>query len=166
MDSLKQDLNFAWRTLLRNPAFTVLAVLTLALGIGANTAIFSVVNSVLLRPLPYPDADRIVRGWANEEDGIQDFSFRVVEFRAFVDHGNAFEVVGADFPLDLTITGNGAEPERIRAAMATPGYFEVFGAVLSAGRTFTREDIDSENQLVAVVTRATCRPAVRARWIP
>ena len=93
MDGLKQDLRFAFRTMVRNPTFTFIVVMTLALGIGANTAIFSVVSGVLLRPLPYPDADRIVRGWANEENGIQDFSFRVVEYQAFVDEAESFETV-------------------------------------------------------------------------
>ncbi len=152
MDGLKQDLGFAFRTMVRNPTFTFIAVMTLSLGIGANTAIFSVVSGVLLRPLPYPDADRIVRGWANEENGIQDFSFRVVEYQAFVNEAESFETVGADFAIDLTITGIGMEPERVLAAMTTPGYFDVFGAVPTIGRTFTQEDIDTGNQLVAVVT--------------
>ncbi len=152
MDGLKQDLRFAFRTIVRNPTFTFIVVMTLALGIGANTAIFSVVSGVLLRPLPYPDADRIVRGWANEENGIQDFSFRVVEYQAFVGEAESFETVGADFAIDLTITGVGMEPERVLAAMTTPGYFDVFGAVPTIGRTFTREDVDTGNQLVAVVT--------------
>ena len=146
------DVRYALRGIGRQPGFAVAAVLTLALGIGANTAIFSVVSSVLLRPLPYPDSERIVRGWANEVDGIQDFSFRVVEYQALVDQAESFETVGADFAIDLTITGADMEPERVLAAMATPGYFDVFGAVPTIGRTFTREDIETGNQLVAVVT--------------
>ena len=97
------DVRYALRGIGRQPGFAVAAVLTLALGIGANTAIFSVVSSVLLRPLPYPDSERIVRGWANEVDGIQDFSFRVVEYQALVDQAESFETVGADFAIDLTI---------------------------------------------------------------
>ncbi|MCZ6915896.1 MAG: ABC transporter permease [Gemmatimonadetes bacterium] len=153
MDQLRQDLTFAFRSMARNSGYTAMAIATLALGIGANTAIFSVVDSVLLRPLPYHDHERIVRGWANQPtEGIEHFSFRVVEYQQLAAQSTSFSVVGADFPIDLTITGEGAEPERVAGAMATPRYFEVFGATPALGRTFTQTDLDDGNQLVAVVT--------------
>jgi putative ABC transport system permease protein len=136
----------------RNSGYTALAIGTLALGIGANTAIFSVVDSVLLRPLPYEGSDRIVRGWANQTtEGIEHFSFRVVEYEQLTE-STSFSVVGADFPIDLTITGEDAEPERVAAAMATPRYFDVFGVTPTLGRMFNQADLDAGDILVAVVT--------------
>jgi predicted permease len=137
----------------RNSGYTAMAIATLALGIGANTAIFSVVDSVLLRPLPYEGYDRIVRGWANETtEGVENFSFRVVEYQQLRDTGTSFSIVGADFPIDMTITGEGAEPERVAAAMATPRYFEVFGVTPALGRVFSQTELEGGEVLMAVVT--------------
>ena len=153
MDQLRHDLRTAVRNMTRNPGYTAMAIGTLALGIGANTAIFSVVDSVLLRPLPYEGYDRIVRGWANETtEGIEHFSFRVVEYQQLRDEGGSFSIVGADFPIDMTITGEGAQPERVTAAMATPRYFEVFGVTPTLGRVFSQTELEGGEMLLAVVT--------------
>src|SRR2546426_3113401 len=99
------DLKFAFRQLLKNPGFTAVAVITLALGIGANTAIFSVANSVLLRPLPYPDPDRLVTFWLSTPKGLQDMEWTDRLFAFFRDRNQSFEALAAHDDTSLTLTG-------------------------------------------------------------
>jgi putative ABC transport system permease protein len=149
---LRQDFRYALRGIRRQPGFAALAIGIVALGIGGNTAVFSVVNGVLLAALPYGQPERILRLWANEPaEGIERFSFTKVEYRHFFENNEVFDAIGGDFPLTLTATGDGA-PERLRAAFVTPGYFEVFGVHPLLGRFVTFDDIDAENLDVAVLS--------------
>lgn len=139
MESLWQDLRFALRALARRPGFTAIAALTIALGIGANTAIFSVVNAVLIRPLPYPGADRIVgvfeqelkRGWARVPANAEDFL-------AWREDAKSFAALAGVQQQSFNLTGEG-EPERVTGAAVTGGFFEVFGLQPVLGRTFGQD---------------------------
>jgi predicted permease len=126
------------RLLLRAPGFTLAAVLTVGLGIGATAAIFSVLYAVVLRPLPFPDPDRLVRIWEVTPQG-EDFSTsppNVLDFRA---RSRAFESIGALAPSRLTLTGAG-EPQLLDVTRVTPNVFGMLGAQPLLGRTFTAEE--------------------------
>jgi putative ABC transport system permease protein len=138
LDELRQDLLYAVRTFRRSRGFTAVAVLTLALGIGANTAIFSVVNTVLLRPLPYKDAGRLV--W------ITDFIPRQgntlvwdSDYFAWAKQNQLFEGMAAYGPAEVTLTGVG-ESERLDGARVTAGFFSVLGVAPMLGRPFLAEE--------------------------
>lgn len=133
-----QDIKHAVRMLWKKPAFTSIAVVTLALGIGANTAIFSVVNAVLLRPLPYPNADRLV---AVSENSLQDPDISVsypdyLDWRA---QQSVFEEMSARMPMGGIITGAN-EPERVIGRLVTPSFFSTLGVQPMLGRAFPEEE--------------------------
>ena len=128
MQRLLQDIRFGFRMLLKNPGFTVVAVLTMALGIGANTSIFSVVNAVLLNPLPFSSPDRLLalgQTEAENREGLSNFSFR--NFADLRDQSKAFERLAAYYNNNLTLTGQG-EAVRLRATVATADLFPLLGA--------------------------------------
>ncbi|HEY9230592.1 MAG TPA: ABC transporter permease, partial [Blastocatellia bacterium] len=140
METLWHDLRFAFRTLLKKPGFTFVLVLALALGIGANTAIFSVVNAVLLRPLPYKQAERLVWIWGtNPRNDIEHETASAPDYHDWKAQGQSFEEMGAFVNTRLTLTGSG-EPERYNAAYVTDGFFEVLGVPAAIGRTFTPDE--------------------------
>ena len=143
------DLRHAFRGLRRNPGFATVAVLTLALGIGANTAIFSVVNAVLLTPLPYPEPDRLVMAWESENDG----SPTLVSPANFVDWTEQSETcshIAALRGWDANLSGVD-EPERLRGAMVTSELFNALGVAPLAGRTFLpEEDQPGRNRVVVL----------------
>jgi hypothetical protein len=129
IDTLVQDLHYGVRMLRRNPGLTFVAVLTLALGIGANTAIFSVVNAVLLRSLPYRDPDRLVivsaaAGW---------------DFLVWRDQAKKFERIAAFSPSIVNFTGSG-DPERLSVGFISADLFATLGVAPAPGRTFTPEE--------------------------
>ena len=133
-----QDLTYAVRWLRKNPGFTVLSVLMLAVGIGVNTAMFSVINAVLLRPLPYAEADRIV--WMNESG--PEIKDRLVSYPNFVDwraRNQVFEAMSTFRGYVVNITGTD-RPESVNARMVTSDYFKVMRATPILGRDFTPED--------------------------
>jgi len=134
MQTFLQDLRFGARMLLKNPGFTLIAVLTLALGIGANTAIFSVVNAVLLRPLPYPEPDRLVFVYNTKLKMLME-----AEFLRLRDEARSMERVSLYAPTTYTLTGMG-EPERISSGRASGDFFTVLGAQMALGRTFRLEE--------------------------
>jgi putative ABC transport system permease protein len=141
MDTLSRDLVFAVRMLRRNPAFTVIAIITIALGIGASTAIFSVVNAVLLRPLPYDDADRLVLLWGDLRNrGVSDFPTAPADFHDLREQATTFEALAGVFTNRPTISGDGGEPEQIRSGNVTPNFFATLGARVVRGRDFTDAD--------------------------
>ena len=137
MQALLQDLQYAGRLLARAPGFTFVAVLTLALGIGANAAIFSVVHGVLLKPLPYPDPDRLVRVFdSNDED--PKFPMAPGNFKDYRDQVTAFEALAAYERADLQLGGD--RPEQLRGMRVTSGFFTMLGAPPIMGRDFNREE--------------------------
>ena len=136
MDQLLQDIRFGWRLLRRTPGFTISAVLALALGIGATTAIFSVLDRVVLRPLPYPDADRLAMVWeANDGKGLTHERISPVNFVDYRGLSQVFEDAAAWWYPQLTLTETGHEPLRVSAVETTPNLFSVIGVqpVLGAG---------------------------------
>jgi predicted permease len=136
MDQLLQDIRFGWRLLRRTPGFTISAVLALALGIGATTAIFSVLDRVVLRPLPYPDADRLAMVWeANDGKGLPHERLSPVNFVDYRNLTQVFEDAAAWWYPQLTLTETGHEPLRVSAVETTPNLFAVIGVqpVLGAG---------------------------------
>jgi len=134
------DLKFALRQLLKNPGFTAVAVLTLALGIGANTAIFSVVNAVLLRPLPYFQPDRLVFIYNFAPGfGIQKLGLMEAEFLRLRDLAQSFEHVSLYTSTTLTLTGT-AEPERVAGGTAAGNLFATLGVLLALGRSFNLDE--------------------------
>ncbi|HYL68756.1 MAG TPA: ABC transporter permease [Candidatus Limnocylindria bacterium] len=138
MGTLIQDARYAIRMLGKNPGFTLIAVLTLGLGIGANTAIFSVVNGVLLRPLPYPQPNQLV---ALSENNAS-FESSSISYPNFLDwqRGNSsFASMAAYRSDDFSITGSG-EAERVRIGMVSAGFFEILGVHPVRGRLFTKEE--------------------------
>jgi putative ABC transport system permease protein len=156
--TITQDLRYALRALRRNPGFTLVAVLTLALGIGANTAIFSVVNGVILRPLPYPAADRLVRLFtAYRGHGIERYAVSEPEFMDYRGLTQAFENAAAFEEAGLTITGGCAaggscEPERLRGIAATRELIPVLGIRPERGRNFEGEEGRQGTEPVVIVT--------------
>ena len=138
--SLYQDLRYGLRILLKQPAFTVVAVLTLALGIGANTAIFSVVNAVLLRPLPFPESDNLVMiTMANRKQGEDRVPLSVADFLDWKSQNQVFEDLAAFTDNWFSLTGD-AEPERLRGAWVTAGFFSTLKVHPHLGRTFADGD--------------------------
>src|SRR5438477_7269309 len=137
---LLQDLRYALRMLAKQPGFTAIAVLTLALGIGANTAIFSVINAVLLRPLPYPNADRIMV--LNESSGPgQDFSVALPDYFDWQKESKTFEHLACTHKESRNLSGiPGREPERISCASVTRNFFNIIGLPAEIGRTFSENE--------------------------
>ena len=138
MDTILHDLRFALRTLRRNRGFTIAAVLTLALGIGANAAIFSVVNSVLLRPLPYAEPERLITVWGNYES-IGRAPASLPDFRDWRAGTRAVPAMGARYGTAFTLTGVG-EPEQINADRVTANFFALLGVRPALGRGFLAEE--------------------------
>ena len=137
MSTLLHDIRFAFRVLAKSPGFTLIAVLTLALGIGANTAIFSVVNGVLLRPLPFRDPSRLVL--IAEKSPFPVISTSFENFSDWRDQSASFERMQAVRSAAITLTGAG-DPERLNVQMATAGVFEMLGINAQLGRTFLTEE--------------------------
>src|SRR4026209_1528226 len=134
-ETLAQDIRYGVRMLAKHKAFTSIAVITLALGIGANTAIFSVVNELLLRPLPYRDAERIVMLWEVTPEGRHQNTTSRGNFRAWRDQNSGFAQMAAFTDQRLNLTGTG-EPEELSVQLATPDIFRVLGVDPLLGRTF------------------------------
>jgi len=134
------DLKFAIRQLHKSPGFTLVAVLTLALGIGANTAIFSIVNAVLLRPLPYPDAHRIMV--LNESSGPgQDYSVALPDYFDWQKDNTVFEHLAATRKESRNLSGiPGRDPERVSCASVTRNFFNIIGLPPEIGRTFNEDE--------------------------
>ncbi|MFL5579525.1 MAG: ABC transporter permease, partial [Gemmatimonadaceae bacterium] len=153
MRTLLKDVRFGVRTLLKRPGFTAVAVLTLALGVGANTAIFSVVNGVLFKPLPLKEAERLVLVY--ETTPTQPRSFVSVpnleDYRAGT---RSFESFATYVPQSVNLTGGG-EPERVVGAFVPSGFFKTVGVEPALGRAFLPEDDVEGAGLVAVLGHET-----------
>ncbi len=151
MGTLWQDLRYGFRMLARNPGFTAVAVLTLALGIGANTTIFSVVNAILLRPLPYPEADRLVRVWQHSPgSGFPLVGLSEFEWTEYRQHQHSFEGIAVYFTAGANLTGQG-EALRVNAAVVSANFFSVLGVEPGLGRAFTPEEDTPGNDQVIVL---------------
>jgi putative ABC transport system permease protein len=155
LENLIRDLRFAVRMLLRNPGFSTVAVLTLGLGIGANTAIFSVVNAVLLRPLPFPQAERLVLLWATDaESGTTEDVTSYPNFADWRARSRSFERMAAFTNRSMTIADS-EQTELAGAVQATPGLFEMLGVAPALGRTFRPEEGEIGAPHVALLSDST-----------
>jgi putative ABC transport system permease protein len=155
-------IRFALRLFIKNPAFSAVAVLTLALGIGANTAIFSIINAVLLRPLPYPDADRIMV--LNESAGPgQDFAVALPDYLDWRSDNTVFEHLAATHKESRNLSGiPGRDPERISGATVTRNFFNVVGLSPEIGRTFSEDEDKAGAPPVVVISDRLWRRAFNA----
>jgi putative ABC transport system permease protein len=138
LDALMQDLRYAWRGLRRSPAFSAAAIATLALGIGATTAIFTVFNSVLLRPLPYRDPSRVALVWARDPDGARTW-LSAPEVEDLARRSSTLEAIAGLTDLRLALTGVG-EPEELEVVAASPALFPLLGVSTQSGQVFTDAD--------------------------
>jgi putative ABC transport system permease protein len=151
MNTLIQDIRYGFRMLLKHKGFTAVAVLALALGIGANTAIFSLVNGVLLRPLPFPGAERIIYiEGKNPAAGIIDSNISYLDFTDWSQQTDLFASTAAYWTGNANLGADGAEPERVPRAGVTTGFFSVLGVQPVLGRTFVPED-DKPGTITAAI---------------
>ena len=147
-----KDLRYSLRMLRQSPGFTVIAVLTLALGIGANTAIFSVVNAVLLRPLPYPEPDRLVIVTESDADQPQ-ISVSYPDYLDWKKDNHVFEELAVTRRESYNLSGlPGREPEQVSGAIVTANFFKVIGLEPEIGRVFTAEEDRPGGPQVAVIS--------------
>ena len=152
METLWQDIRYGVRMLAKSPSFTAVAILTLALGIGANVSIFALVNTVLLRPLPYKDADRLVTVWGyNHARGYTTDLVSPLDFRDWQTQNHSFESMGASTDVTYTLTGLG-EPALIIAYSFSADYFHTLGVTPLLGRTFLREEEQPGKNHIAVLS--------------
>ena len=152
LETVLLDLRYAFRILRKSPGFTIAAVITLALGIGANTAIFSIVNTVILRPLPYKDSSRILH-ISTHTSMFPTFSLGLswLNLRQLRSQVSALEETAAYSDTEKTLTGNG-EPTVLQAAAVTDGFFEELGGTSQLGRLFTEEDAKPGQNRVVVLS--------------
>jgi len=150
MENLLQDLRFGFRSLIKNPAFSIVAIVALALGTGANTAIFSVVNAVLLRPLPYENPDRLVLVWGRNATSARD-SLSVPDFQDYRDQNQVFEEVCA-FAYDDFILGMADEPDHLEGLMTSANYFATLGVSIATGRAFQPDEDQPGAPRVAIIS--------------
>jgi putative ABC transport system permease protein len=152
MENLKNDLKYAFRILIKNKAICAIAILTLALGIGVNTTIFSLVNSILLRPLPYPNSESIMTittSWPQKEQS----GFSAANFLDLREHNKSFQAISAFGIWGYDISGT-KEPEALSACRATHGFFEVMAAKPIYGRAFLPEDEIAGKDQIAILSNS------------
>ena len=146
------DARFALRTLARNPGFAAVAILTLGLGIGMSVAVWSVVDAVLIEPLPYPDADRLVEmGMTETGRHAAGYPMSALDYRDYSERNQTFETMAATFRENLNLTG-GASPERVSGAWVSAPFFAVMGIEPQLGRPFSTEEDVPGQDLVAVIS--------------
>jgi putative ABC transport system permease protein len=154
MQTLLQDLKYGIRMLVKSPGFTVVALLTLALGIGANTAIFSLINSVLLRPLPYRNSRELVAiSGTNTETGLTPIAVSYTRFQNVQRESRALESVGAFLAFEMSLTGRG-EPEQVNAGRMTANLFHVLGISPALGRDFLPAEDQPGGADVAIISQS------------
>jgi hypothetical protein len=152
LDMLLQDIRYALRLLARRYGFTALVILTLGLGIGANTAVFSVIDGVLLRPLPFPDDSRLVAVW--EDDRINarpKYPVAPANYLDWLNENRSLESLSAFVQNTVDLTNIG-EPARLGAAVVWPTFFDTLGVKPLRGRTFTMDDAKGQNFRVVVLS--------------
>jgi putative ABC transport system permease protein len=157
MAGVIQDLSYACRLLRRRPAFTLFVVLTLALGIGANTAVFTVVNGVLLRPLPYPESERLVNVWGrfDPESGFDfpQFAISGPEYLDYRDQNTTLEDVAAFTGRSLTVGGPGADPERVQGVAITANLLRILRTTPALGRAFSSDEMKADAPSAVLLSR-------------
>ncbi|HET8645083.1 MAG TPA: ABC transporter permease, partial [Vicinamibacteria bacterium] len=154
MDSLRQDLRFAVRTMLKRPLVTAVAVATIAIAIGANAAIFSVVRAVLLKPLPYKDPSRLVWVWdTNPQKQIRRTSSSVAGWTAYRDEAGVFESLGGSHDWLPNLTGAG-EPESVISYRFSGEFFRTLGVPALLGRTFDEQETRPGQDRVVVLAHS------------
>ncbi len=164
LETVAQDVRHALRLMRRNPAFTTTALATIALGIGLNTAIFSVAYGVLWRPLPYPDADRLVliASAQQSERGVRTFSsWSQASYDGLRSHATAFDHLAAYTPMSVRLTGRG-EPLQVPAADVSPNFLETLGVVPARGRAFLTGSASPDDEGTAVVSDRLWRTSLGA----
>src|ERR1041385_3395510 len=154
MESIFTDIRFGFRSLLKRPGAAAIALVTLALGIGVNTAIFSAVDSILLRPLPLRDPDRLVSVWEKTPSmGIQQNQAAPANFFDIRSQNQSFADLGAYGPLDINLTGSG-DPERLDGQLVTANVFSILGVAPALGRTFLPNEDQPGQEHVVVLSDA------------
>ena len=154
MNSIFADIRYGLRSLRKRPGSTAIALVTLALGIGVNTAIFSAVDSILLRPLPFKDPDRIVSVWEQTPSvGIQQNQAAPANFFDLRNQNQSFAALGAYGPLDINLTGAG-DPERLDGQLVTANVFSILGVAPALGRTFLPNEDQPGQEHVVVLSDA------------
>jgi putative ABC transport system permease protein len=153
MPAFFQDLKFSLRTLAQSLGFSATAIVTLALGLGAATTIFTVVNSVLLRPLPYPHPERLMVVSSVYQGGVDYSVTRAAQFRFLQEQNHSFESLEANdvVPSGVNLSG-GSEPEQVMSTFVSAEFFRVLGVIPAVGRTFTPEEDRSGGGCVAILT--------------
>jgi predicted permease len=146
--NLIRDLGYGLRQIVRRPTFSIVIILTLAIGIGPNVAIFSVLKALVLEPLPYPEPDRLVQVWQTDIDGRSRQPFSYPDFLDIRDQSESFEAFGVQFPRSFNM--GGAEPERVRGVMITADALSVWGIPPAHGRLFTEEEVEGQERLVVL----------------
>ena len=144
-----EDIRYGLRQLVKSPAFTLVAALTLALGIGANTAVFSAINALFIRPLPITDPESVVCGYAMRE-GRDPYVTSALEYNAFREQGRSFVATGIGTPRSFNLIGSG-EPERLHGAAVTADYLTTLGVKLFAGRTFLEKENGPGGPAIALI---------------
>ena len=155
MQTFKQDLRYSVRMLIKKPVFSIIAIVTLALGIGANTAIFSVVNAVLLRALPYHNANQLVILWSTGTSGDRD-GFSIPETDELKPQLQSLENLTAFQTQSVNVTG-GDRPDRVRGAFVAANFFKVFNLNPVVGRTFVDGEDRPGSAKLAVVNEKMWR---------
>src|SRR5258708_7952961 len=162
ISDLWQDVRYGIRMLAKSPGFTAIAVLTLALGIGANTAIFSVVNTVLLRPLPYKDPGKLVDVWVNNlKHGVVQDNVSYPDFLDWQSQSSVFDGMAVYRSPHFVLTGSG-EPEFLQGAVVSANLFGVLGVTPELGRTFRAEEDEQSKGNVALLSRSLWQRRVGA----
>jgi putative ABC transport system permease protein len=155
LDAVLQDLRYGVRILRRNPGFTFFAVLTIALGLGANAAIFSLVDGVLLKSLGYPEPERIVQLWEKPPRGLRN-GIAAANYIDWVEQSRSFEAMAAQTGGTMSYSpasdSGGSEPRSVRVAYVSAPYFDVFGTKAAVGRTFARDEDQRGKEKVAVLS--------------
>src|SRR5262245_3491508 len=151
MDTLLQDLRYALRLLVKSPGFTAVALLTLGIGIGVNTAIFSVVNGVLLKPLPYDEPGRLVRIWETAPAGPQELrSIAHPTLDTWEAGLKSFEAIALYGPTSLALSAAGG-PEEVQVAQVSRRFFSVLRVQPAVGRAFTAEEYQPHGPLAVIL---------------
>ena len=152
MENLLQDIRFGFRTLVKNPGFTIVAIIALALGTGANSAIFSVVNAVLLRPLPYGEPDRVMMVWGhNLKTGDKQYAISVPDFNDYREQNTTFEQMASFAYEDFNLM-SGDEPEHVQGTIVSSNFFDTLGVKAALGRTFSPEEGQPGANRVVVIS--------------